>query len=729
MNKRITIGLVVVNVALLAFILIYERGTLSTSETAGRSGQVLRTFIRDRVERVELVRGDEPAIAFVRERDPEAEDDELGEWVIREPIEVAADADAVDSLLSELEWLGANRTLEGISDEDRETFGLTEPRFVVRYTVIESTYELRVGGEAPTGNGVYVAVEGEDTAYVVSSDLVEALDHDVNHFRNKELFDGFYTTRVERVRIDDVLFEKEADIWRVREPIRGWANVGLVDRLMAVTRELNATRFIAEDADDLGRYGLDAPWHELTVTRRDEEGVEYREARLRVGAPCGEHDAERYAIAGADGPVVCVSVSDVEDLVVDAGRLREQRLLALGEEAIESFVLTRDGSRLEVEREDDSWKLFTGPEGERGEATRVEDDAVAEWTAALRDTGATAYESLDDPRGTDSPWLRVVIARRSDSPPIELAFGDRDDEGVWVRRGDEDAVVRFDAALVEDVDVGPLRFRARDLFEAEAADVSRIRLETASRGVEERAVRGEGGTWRLEAPVEADADRVVVSAIGRQLAELRAERFVAASPAREHGLSSPSATISATFTPDPEAGGEESTVLVRIGAETDGGSFAQIDDEDAVFVLSGDRVDALTRALVSLDALTVDADALESLRLERGEEVTALVREGTTWQLDSGSPADEGRTRSLMDRLGTLRALGVAEYGEGTFTPQLRVVATRRATVEGDRVVTLEIGAPVGEGDDAHLPVRRSGLDVVYRVRPDMVRSILEYAP
>jgi len=729
MNKRITIGLAIVNAALLAFILIYERGTLSTGETAGRSGQVLRTFIRDRVERVELVRGDEPAIAFVRERDPEAEDDELGEWVIREPIAVAADADAVDSLLSELEWLGATRTLEGISDADRESFGLTDPRFVVRYTVIESTYALRVGGEAPTGNGVYVAVDGEDTAYVVSSDLVEALDHDVDHFRNKELFDGFYTTRVERVRIDDVLFEKEDDIWRVREPIRGWANVGLVDRLMAVTRELNATRFIAEEADDPSQYGLDAPWHELTVIRRAEEGVDFREARLRVGAPCAEHDGERYARAGDDGPVVCVNVSDVEDLVVDPGRLREQRLLALGEEAVESFVLTRDGARLEVEREEDSWKLFTGPEDDRGEATRVEDDAVAEWTAALRDSGATAFETLDDPRGTDSPWLRIVIERRSDRAPIELAFGDRDADGVWVRRGDEDAVVRFDASLVEDVDVGPLRFRARDLFEAEAADVSRITLDTAARGVEERAVRGSGGTWRLEAPVEAEADRVVVSAIGRQLSGLRAERFVAASPSPEHGLSRPTATIAATFTPDPEAGGEPSSVTVRIGAETDGGAFAQLTGDDAVFVLSSDRVDALTRALVSLDALTVDADTLESLRLERGEEAIALVREGTTWLVEGGAAPDEERTRALMDRLGTLRALGVAEYGEGAFTPQVRVVATRRATVEGDRVVTLDLGDPVGEGDDAYLPVRRSGLDVVYRVRPDMVRSILGYAP
>ena len=59
MTKRTVIVLAVLNAALLAFILIYERGTLATSDTAGRGDRVLRTFVRDRVDQVELVRGDD----------------------------------------------------------------------------------------------------------------------------------------------------------------------------------------------------------------------------------------------------------------------------------------------------------------------------------------------------------------------------------------------------------------------------------------------------------------------------------------------------------------------------------------------------------------------------------------------------------------------------------------------------------------------------------------------
>ena len=400
MSRNTVIALAIVNAVLLAVILIWDRGQLSTTETAGRSNQVLRTFVRDRVDRVELVRGDDDAIVFVRERDEEEDDEDilaLGTWVIAEPVATAADDDAVDGLLSALEWLAQRRTLENVTSEDRERFGLDEPRFVVRYTVIEDTYELRVGGEAPTGDGVYVAVEGEDDAYVVGADFIESIDHDLAHFRNKELFEGFFPTGAERVEVDSIVFEREDGIWQLRRPGRGWANQGLVDRLLRVTRELRAARFVAEGASDLAEYGLDAPWHELTVTR-GEDITEHRTAHLRVGDPCGEHDGERYAIDGDEGPVVCVAVSDLEALEIDRGRLREPRLLAVRDDDVQSVVLATGGERLELSREEDNWKIFTGPEDARGEPVLADEAAVTAWLGELRESSASAFEPFEEGR-------------------------------------------------------------------------------------------------------------------------------------------------------------------------------------------------------------------------------------------------------------------------------------------------------------------------------------------
>lgn len=726
MTRRTTIALAIANAALLAFILLYEQGRLSTADVAGRSGQVLRSFVRDRVERVELVRGEEPAIVFVRERDEDADEGlELGVWTLAEPLATAADDDAVDALLSALEWLSAHRTLEGITAADRERFGLDDPRFVVRFTVLEQVVELRVGADAPTGEGVYAAVEGEDRAYVVEPELVESLDHDLAHFRDKHLFADFYPTGVERVDIDGVRFERADGVWQLRAPGRGWANQGLVDRLTRITRELEAARFVAEEPGDLARYGLDAPWHELTITR-GEPITENRVARLRVGDACAEHDGERYAIAADAGPVVCVRESDVEALAVDADRAREARLLPVADDAIDSVVITRGALRVELRHETDHWKLRVGPEGGAVERADADDEAVGAWLAALRDSRAAAYAPFEPGgHGTGAPSMTIRVERRNDEPPLELAIGEREpDGGVWVRRGAEEALVRFDAPVAAHLEITALRFRARRVFEADGADATRIAIARAG-GAEDRAVRGEAGEWALEAPVATEADRVVVREVARQLASLRAERFAAEAAAREHGLDAPFATVRGAFAP---AEGDAREITVAIGAAAEGGRFARVEGDAAVFVLSAETVDALTRPLVSLDLLTVEVESLEALRLERGEERIELRREGGAWQLASGGTPDEARTRALEDRLGTLRAVG-AGYGGGLGAVALRVVATRRATAEGDREVTIELGDAVGAGEEAYVPARRAGIDVLYRLRPDTVRSLVEYHP
>ncbi|MBX3272804.1 MAG: DUF4340 domain-containing protein [Sandaracinaceae bacterium] len=723
MTRKTTIALAIANALLLVFILVYERGTVSTGERAARSGQVLRSFVRDRVDRVELVRGEEPALVFERERP--ADDDVLavGTWTIREPMAVAADEDAVDGLLGALEWLAARRTFDGVGAEDRARFGLDAPRFVVRFRVRDERVELRVGGPAPTGEGVYVAIEGEDRAYVVEQDFVESIDHDLAHFRDKRLFRGFYPTGVERVEVGEHRFERAGGMWLVRAPVRGWANQGLVDGVVRITRELSATRFVAEPGE-LSRYGLDAPWRELVVSR-GADVTEQRVARLRVGGPCGEHDAERYAVAGDSGPVVCVRESDVEALVLDPERVRETRLLPVTDDAIDAIVVTRGEARVEVRREGDQWKLRIG-QGAATQRADADDGAVGAWLAALRDRRAVEIVEIAElPAGaTDAAALVTLRVERRDEPALELRVTASDAEGVWLRRGDEEARVRFEASAFADLDVGPLRFRARQIFAGDPADAVRVSLSRGAR--EERAVRGEDAEWRLEAPIEAEADRVVVREIARQLATLRAERFVAQSASVEHGLAAPFARVRVELRPRE---GEPRELALDLGAPTEDGRFARAGEAGVVFVIASDRAQALTRELVGLDLLAVDADALESLRLERGEEVVELRREGTGWQLAGGGTPNEARTRALLERLATLRASAVSSYGPPGDAAAVRVVATRRASAEGERVVTLAFGEPVGSGDDAYLPAWREGLAVVYRVRPDAVRSALDYRP
>ena len=81
--KKTTVILALLAAAMLAFILIYERGTISSRELAQRRDRVLQRFVRDRVSRLEIQRRGKTTV-LVREPDEEG-GLELGDWQVEEP--------------------------------------------------------------------------------------------------------------------------------------------------------------------------------------------------------------------------------------------------------------------------------------------------------------------------------------------------------------------------------------------------------------------------------------------------------------------------------------------------------------------------------------------------------------------------------------------------------------------------------------------------------------------
>src|SRR5690606_42007159 len=110
-------------------------------------------------------------------------------------------------------------------------------------------------------------------------------------------------------------------------------------------------------------------------------------------------------------------------------------------------------------------------------------------------------------RGLARPSASLTRRRPAPDAALVVRLGEQTAAGVWVRRGNEAALVRFDRAVGELFAATPLRAQDRALVDAEASEARRITLRKAGR--EERASRGEGGSWKLEAPLSADADRVI----------------------------------------------------------------------------------------------------------------------------------------------------------------------------------------------------------------------------
>jgi hypothetical protein len=575
MNPRVTIALALVALALGAFIAFYERHTVGTSEIARREGRLLEIFDRSRVRRVEI---DYDGRSIVLSRG-EGEDADLR---LESPVQTHADDDAVEALLGALDWAVPYRTIDEVSAEDRTRFGLDEPFASVTITVGDKPIRLLVGKEAPGAEGRYAAGARPDRVFVVSADVVEALSHDVDHFRGKRLFpEGFVrVARVERegeggafVLVDD------GGRLRLESPMPMSANTSRVDALLRGMEALTATRFLGTGDADASL--LDAPRLRL-LAQADGESHE-----LRVFGGCP--DAPGMALARVEGgPVVCVEEASLDPLTIHVDELREMRLASARDFDVERLELSFGDRRIEIALLDDaSYEIFErGESVARGEA---DESAFTDWLRALRRMVARnvqplaerdrARYGLERPRGV----LRVV-ERGPLKRTTVLHLGSSTVTSLFARRDGDDVLLEFPEDAIDLLRPAVYRVRGREILDAELHQVQSIHLTVAD---------GE----------RVEVDPAKRSELAARLASLEAVRYDADAAEPRHGFTAPRAQIEFELAPDHHHGhahgpddDEHAHHRLVLGADAEDGVYARLDEDAAVFVVATALVDAAMQA-------------------------------------------------------------------------------------------------------------------------------------
>jgi hypothetical protein len=697
MTRTSTTILGALALALFAFIVLYERKTLTTSELRGAQNQLLERFVRSRVDGVEIERGGELAAKLRRER--EGDEDMLGTWRIVAPFEAAADDDAVSSLLGAIQYAAARRTLEDPSAEDRTRFGLDEPRVVARFEVANEVLEVRFGGDDPTGAGVYMATD--ELVHVVGRDVFEALDRDAGAFRSKRLVEegvlAAKSVRVIRGEATTELSRTETG-WRVA--IEGGAVLAAaakVEELLSAFNDLEAESFVSDAA--LGDTFLRV---EATTEREGREETNV----LVVGAPCGDRGEERHAQVD-DGAIACVLTSRLDPLLGDPNALREDRPSTISDLEVASMTLALDGTTLRITRDAGAWK-FALESGGRTAEGEADDEAFASWLREIRQARATSFAPIAqlEPYGLTRPRGRLELTDTEGSREV-LEIGAASTEGLFVRRADEPQVMVLPIAAEALLVPSTLRLRATRLWEHAERDVRRVVIARGrAREVLERDDRG----LTVVEPLRLRADRDRSERLARALARLDVTRFAAESATSEHGLAAPRFVIEVTI--DPEEG-EPFTKTVRVGAATEGGAFAQIEGDSVVVLLPEELVGELADTFVDRSFLATPLREVESVRvLVEGRERT-LAWNGTVFS-EGGEPLERGLSERLASAIEGLRATRVGPYApaavaDGLTPPRARVIVTRGAGAE-PRELEVRIGAPTGVEATAH--VRRADLEV-----------------
>lgn len=285
MSFRATLALGVIAAALGLYVYLVEiRGERERQEAESAAKRLL-ALEADQITALELPLADGGRVKLVRggEGDPDG-------WALETPVAFSADAHVVANLLSNLASLESESVIEDLP-EDLAPFGLGEERRAVRVWTGEGEPSvLYLGGRAPLGSLLYVALEGRGKElFTVPLGPASALEPRLRELRNKRVV-GFEVSDVRRLRVQEhgsllALVERvesedeseaEDEGWRLVEPDEDRADA---ERVRRVLQDLVFAR-VADFVDEPGaleEYGLDAPELELSVGTK--QGME----RISIG--------------------------------------------------------------------------------------------------------------------------------------------------------------------------------------------------------------------------------------------------------------------------------------------------------------------------------------------------------------------------------------------------------------------------------------------------------------
>jgi hypothetical protein len=214
----------------------------------------LLTVSADKISRLELLRKSQK-VEFGRSKD---------EWQILKPKPLRADSAQVGELVTKL--TDGRMDLSG-SDKDlaeaAAAFARATPVATARVTDQSGAQELQVRRNKDTYYAKSSIAEG---AYKVDSSLGQALDKDLDHFRNKKLFDfGFSDPNKIEMHSGMMAYfltKGGADWWSNGKKM----DAGTVESYITKLRDLSASKFVES--------GFANPTIEVTVTSEDGQRVE-----------------------------------------------------------------------------------------------------------------------------------------------------------------------------------------------------------------------------------------------------------------------------------------------------------------------------------------------------------------------------------------------------------------------------------------------------------------------
>lgn len=380
------------------------------------TAQVTRAVIKTPAGEIELVKKD-------------------GHWEIARPLQARSDDQKVGDLLANVTNARIQEFVAG-DNGDLHAYGLSEPRGSITIYGSEDKEGrvLQIGAVADKiKDAVYVRYLPRKGVYALAKKTEDLLNVRPNDLRDRHLA-RLDTNNLDRIHIEAtgqprIVLARKDQSWTIASRNNEPANGEEVHRLLDLVNETQVTRFVADTASDLPKYGLDQPQLKLTFSSFASENTAETAAgehpyltlnfgRVENGELYARVNEEPFVVAVDQGLSGKIWIDPLQWQALSVFQFKPEQVHRLSRVTGREESLERNGPK--------TWKWIKG-EGEI-DATNLQSLLnTLTGLRAVRWAGATKPE-----HGFDQPQLVLTFTTSPNDKPVQkLTIGNKTPDGMW----------------------------------------------------------------------------------------------------------------------------------------------------------------------------------------------------------------------------------------------------------------------------------------------------------
>ena len=522
MKARTTLILLVVVVAIGAYIKFYESKRPNTEEAARQEKNVVN-LSREKLDGIVIQNGDEK-IELKRSGN---------KWRLEAPIKDQADSAAIDNLINDIENWRKTATIPAreiaANKNQLNEYGLSKPKLRLKLVGADMPGEILFGKDAALEGQLYVRLGNSNNVFIAAQTLKNDVSKKAEDFRDRKLTE-LTTAQIARAVLKtpagEIELIKRNEYWQIVKPLQARGDNQKIGDLLAQVTNARIQQFIADDRGDLHAYGLAEPRGSLTIFKQDDKQGQM----LQIGGVPEKNKDQLYVRFLPRGAVYTLPNKLQEILNTVPNDLRDRHLVRIETNILDRITIEGTGKpKLILARKGEAWTIASGNNqpANSDEARRLINTLNNEQVVKfVEDTAANlAKYGLDKPptQLTFSSFASENTAETAagEHPFLTLSFGKVEGDQVYARVGEEPFVVAVKRSLLDNIWTDPLQWQERAIFKFKPEEIHRLSIVTDR---EQSLVRTGKNDWKWivgNGPI----NKVNVQSLLNTLASLHAVRM------------------------------------------------------------------------------------------------------------------------------------------------------------------------------------------------------------